>query len=163
MIMEMPPLRRPMLGPILSKTWLRMKHFFYMAVPLLLLGSFLIGILHVSGVLNSITGPLAPFTTGLLGLPAVTIIPLIYGFIRKEGALVLLVSVANTSYLLDFMSPLQIFVFALVVAIYIPCIATVAILKRELGWKDAIAISVGTFLLAVVVGSLVYHLNPFGL
>jgi ferrous iron transport protein B len=163
MIMEMPPLRRPMLRPVLSKTWLRMKHFIYVAVPLLLLGSFLIGALHVSGTLNSITGPLAPFTTGLLGLPAVTIIPLIYGFIRKEGALVLLVSVAGTSNLLTLMSPLQIFVFALVVAIYIPCIATAAVLRRELGWKDAIAISAGTFLLAVAVGGIVYHLNPLGL
>jgi ferrous iron transport protein B len=163
MIMEMPPLRRPMLKPVLYKTWLRMKHFVYIAVPLLLVGSFVIGILHVSGVLNSITGPLAPFTTGLLGLPAVTIIPLIYGFIRKEGALVLLVSIAGTSNLLAFMSPLQIFVFALVVAIYVPCIATVAVLAKELGWKDAIAISAGTFLLAVLVGGLFFHLNPLGL
>ena len=163
MIMEMPPLRRPMLRPVLYKTWLRMKHFVYIAVPLLLMGSFVIGILHVSGVLNSITGPLAPFTTGLLGLPAVAIIPLIYGFIRKEGALVLLVSIAGTSNLLVFMSPLQIFVFALVVAIYVPCIATIAVLARELGRKDAIAISAGTFFLAVTIGSLIYHLNPLGL
>jgi len=163
MIMEMPPLRRPMLRPVLYKTWLRMKRFVYIAVPLLLVGSFVIGALHVSGVLNSITGPLAPFTTGLLGLPPVAIIPLIYGFIRKEGALVLLVSIAGTPKLLTFMSPLQIFVFALVVAIYVPCIATIAVLARELGWKDAATISVGTFLLAVLVGGLFFHLNPLGL
>jgi ferrous iron transport protein B len=166
MIMEMPPLRRPMLGPVLSKTWLRMKHFIYMAVPLLLLGSFLIGALHVSGVLNSIAEPLAPFTTGLLGLPAITIIPLIYGFIRKEGAFVLLSLIPITSTganLLDSMDNLQIFVFALVVAIYVPCIATVAVLRRELGWKDAIAISAGTFLLAVLAGGLFFHLNPLRL
>jgi len=148
---------------VLYKTWLRMKHFVYIAVPLLLVGSFVIGALHVSGVLNSITGPLAPFTTGLLGLPAVAIIPLIYGFIRKEGALVLLISIAGTSNLLTFMSPLQIFVFALVAAIYVPCVATIAVLVRELGWKDAIAISAGTFLLAVLVGGLFFHLNPLGL
>jgi ferrous iron transport protein B len=163
MIMEMPPLRRPMLRPVLYKTWLRMKHFAYIAVPLLLVGSLVIGILHVSGVLTSITGPLSPFTNGLLGLPPIAIIPLIYGFIRKEGALVLLVSIAGKPNLLDFMTPLQIFVFALVVAIYVPCIATVTVLKRELGWKDAIAISAGTFLLAVLVGGLFFHLNPLGL
>ncbi|MGC8817454.1 MAG: hypothetical protein ACP5PX_06615 [Candidatus Hadarchaeum sp.] len=76
-------------------------------MPLLLVGSFVIGILHVSGVLNSITGPLAPFTTGLLGLPAVAIIPLIYGFIRKEGALVLLVSLAGPAGLASLMNALQ--------------------------------------------------------
>ncbi|MGB9619511.1 MAG: hypothetical protein ACPL7K_03775 [Armatimonadota bacterium] len=58
-------------------------------------------------MLNSITGPLAPFTTGLLGLPAVAIIPLIYGFIRKEGALVLLVSLAGPAGLASLMNALQ--------------------------------------------------------
>ncbi|MEM3402773.1 MAG: ferrous iron transport protein B, partial [Candidatus Hadarchaeales archaeon] len=163
MIMEMPPLRRPTPKAVLMKTWIRMKHFVYMAIPLLLLGSLLIGALQISGVMEAIVNPLSPLTTGLLGLPAAAIIPLIYGFIRKEGALVLLVSLAGTSNLLVFMTPLQLFVFALVTAIYIPCIATVAVLRRELGWKDAGAISAGTFLLAVLVGGLFFHLNPLGL
>ncbi|MFN4133408.1 MAG: nucleoside recognition domain-containing protein, partial [Candidatus Hadarchaeales archaeon] len=163
MIMEMPPLRKPMAKPILVKTWMRMKHFVYIAIPLLLLGSLIIGALQVSGVMEKIINPLAPFTTGLLGLPAVAIIPIIYGFIRKEGALVLLVALAGTSNLLDFMSPLQLFVFALVVTIYVPCIATVAVLWRELGGKTGIAISAGTFLLAAFMSGLLFHLNPLGL
>lgn len=163
MIMEMPPLRRPMLKPVLSKTWIRMKHFVYIAAPLLLVGSLLIGALHVSGALNAITEPLSPLTVGWLGLPAVAIIPLIYGFIRKEGALVLLVVLAGTSNLLGFMSPLQLFVFALVVTIYVPCIATMAVLARELGWKNAVLISASTFLIALLVGGAFFHLNPLGL
>jgi ferrous iron transport protein B len=165
MIMEMPPLRVPTPKPVLFKTWVRMRSFLYIAAPLLIVGSLTVGALHVSGTLNRITGPLSPVTTGLLGLPAVAIIPLIYGFIRKEGAIVLLAVVAgtSTSKLTTFMSPLQLFVFALVVAIYIPCIATIAVLGREVGWKWAAIITVSTFLLALVVGGLVYHLNPLGL
>ena len=164
MIMEMPPLRRPMLKPVLQKTWMRMKGFFYVAIPLLLLGGLFIGALQVSGVMNSLVAPFSPLTVGWLGLPAVAIIPLIYGFIRKEGALVLLVAVAGTSQLTPgFMSPLQLFVFALVVAIYVPCLAAVAVLARELGKKDAVLISVGTFLIALLVGGLFFHLNPLGL
>jgi ferrous iron transport protein B len=104
-------------------------------------------------------------TTGLLGLPAVAIIPLIYGFIRKEGALVLLVAIAGTSNLIEsgFMTPLQLFVFALVVALYVPCVATFAVLKRELGWKDTVMITVATFSIALLVGGLFFHLNPLGL
>ena len=163
MIMEMPPLRKPMPKPVLLKTWIRMRRFVYVAAPLLLLGSLIIGALEASGAMNSIVDPLSPITVGLLGLPAVVIIPMIYGIIRKEGAIVLLVAVAGTSNLRAFMSPLQLFVFAIVITIYVPCIATIAVLSRELGWKNAVLISLSTILLALAVGSLVYHLNPFGL
>lgn len=163
MIMEMPPLRLPLLKPLLSKVWMRMKHFVYFATPILIVGSLVIGALHVSGVLTAIAEPLSPLTSGWLGLPAVTIVSLLYGFIRKEGALVLLVAMAGTSNLLEFMTPLQLFDFALVVSIYVPCAATVAALKQELGWKDAVLISVGTFIIALLVGGLFNHLNPLGL
>jgi ferrous iron transport protein B len=163
MIMEMPPLRVPMPKPVLFKTWVRMRSFLYIAAPLLIVGSFIIGALQVSGVLQEIVEPLSPITTGLLGLPAVAMIPLLYGFIRKEGAIVLLTVIAGTSNLATFMSPLQLFVFALVVAIYIPCIATIAVLGREVGWKWTAIITASTFLLALVVGGLVYHINPLGL
>ncbi len=166
MIMELPPLRTPSIKPVLSKTWNRMEEFIYVAAPLLILGSFLIAFLKVSGVMQAIVGPLSPITAGLLGLPPVLIIPLLFGIIRKEGALVLLFAVLGTSNLLGGaspMSPLNIFVFALVVAIYIPCVATFAVLKRELGWKEAIFISVSTILLAIVIGAAFNYINPLGL
>ncbi|KXA90042.1 hypothetical protein AKJ61_01550 [candidate division MSBL1 archaeon SCGC-AAA259B11] len=53
MALEMPPLRRPVLKPVLTKTWNRLKDFIYIATPLLLLGSLLIGTLDVSGVMDS--------------------------------------------------------------------------------------------------------------
>lgn len=163
MVMEMPPLRMPTPKPVLTKTWNRMKEFVYVAIPLLLAGSLSIGVLDASGIMNSIVNPLSPLTVGILGLEAPLIIPLLYGIIRKEGALVLLIGIAGTSNLGVYLSPLQLFVFALVVAIYIPCVATFAVIKRELGWKEAIAITIFTILLAIVVGSLFYHLNPLAL
>lgn len=163
MVMEMPPLRAPQPKPVLSKTWNRMREFLYVAVPLLLVGSFVIGILEASGVMDAIVSPLAPITLGIMGLPPLVIVPLLYGVVRKEGALVLLVAVAGTSDLTTFMSPLQLFVFALVVSIYIPCIATFAVLKKELGRRDAIGVTAVTITLAVVVGGLIYRVNPLGL
>lgn len=162
MVMEIPPLRRPMLKPVLTKTWNRMREFVYVATPLLLLGSFMIGILQVSGVMDWIVEPLSPLTTGLLGLPAVFIVPLLYGIIRKEGALVLLLAVTGASGLGTY-DPLPLFVFGLVVAIYVPCVGTMAVLKRELGWRDTLIISLFTIFVAILVGSLINHLNPLGL
>jgi ferrous iron transport protein B len=43
-------------------------------------------------------------------------------------------------------------VYALVNTIYIPCIATIAILARELGWRRALLISTFTVALALLVG-----------
>lgn len=165
MVMEIPPLRKPELKPVLSKTWNRMKEFIYVATPLLIIGSLVIGVLQVSGLMDLIVEPFSPLITGFLGLPAVAIIPLLYGVIRKEGALVLLVTVLPAGGLSGFAQrdPLALSVFALVVAIYIPCVATFAVLKRELGLNEAVGIAVFTILLAIGVGGLIYHLNPLGL
>lgn len=56
------------------------------------------------------------------------------------------------------MTPLQIFVFGLVVTIYVPCLATLGAMVKELGWRWALACSLFTIALAIVVGSLAYFL-----
>jgi ferrous iron transport protein B len=89
------------------------------------------------------------------------------GILRKELTLELLVALAIVQYgataqnLLVFMTPLQIFVFAFVVTIYIPCIATVAVLGRELGWRNALFIMAFTIALALVVGGLASRTLPY--
>ena len=50
------------------------------------------------------------------------------------------------------MTPQQIFVFALVTAVYIPCLAPFAVLWREMGWRVTLAVTVSTILLALAVG-----------
>ena len=51
----------------------------------------------------------------------------------------------------------QLIVYALVNAIYIPCVATIAMLARELGWRRAAVISLGTIAVAIAVGGVVAH------
>jgi ferrous iron transport protein B len=43
-------------------------------------------------------------------------------------------------------------VYALVNTLCVPCVATIAILGRELGWKNALLISTLTIILALAVG-----------
>ena len=52
----------------------------------------------------------------------------------------------------------QIFTYALVNTLYIPCIATIAVLARELGWRRATLISGFTIALAVAAGALAHRL-----
>jgi ferrous iron transport protein B len=167
LVIEMFPFRVPSASAIVKKTWFRFKDFAFMAFPIVVLGSFAMGALYETKYLWMIAAPLEPAVSGLLGLPAVAGITLILGVLRKELTLELLVALAIVQYgstaqnLLVFMSPLQIIVFALVVTIYIPCVATIAVLGKELGWRNAFFIMMFTIALALIVGAVAYRTLPY--
>lgn len=154
LIMEMPAYRLPQFKNVFKKTWLRVRDFMWIAFPLIIIGSAVLGLLKVYGVLELVTRPFAPIISGWLMLPAIAGITLLYGILRKEMALELLFVLGGSSSLLKFMTPLQIFIFALVVALYFPCIGTLAVLKHEFGWKKSLMIASFTMVLAVAVGGL---------
>jgi ferrous iron transport protein B len=160
LIMEVFPPRRPPLRTVLVKTWFRFKDFVFQAAPIVIVGSLIMGVLYETDTIWRFTDPLSPVVEGWLGLPAVAGLGLVFGILRKELALQFLVALALIEYGGDvdnlrlFMDPRQIFVFALVSTIYFPCIATAAVLGRELGWRSAGAIMAGTIGLALVVGGI---------
>jgi len=166
LVMEMFPFRRPSLRLVATKTWKRFGTFLWAAAPIMLGGSFLLGALYETGLLWHLSGPLEPVVVSWLGLPAVAGLTLILSVLRKELALQMLVVFAVARYgaaahnLLSFMTPHQIIVYALVAAIFIPCVATIAMLGRELGWRRAGAITTGTVVTALAVGGLVARLLP---
>jgi ferrous iron transport protein B len=158
LVMEMFPFRRPGALAILKKTWYRFREFVVVATPIVLGGSIVLGGLYETGLLWTLAAPLRPIFEGWLGLPAVAGLTLIVAVLRKELALQLLITLAMAQYgpqasnLLTFMRPDQIFVYALVNTLYVPCVATIAILGRELGWRRALAISAFTVVLALAAG-----------
>lgn len=165
LVMEMFPFRMPHLKTIIKKTWFRFKAFVYLAVPILIVGSLLLGALYELDLLQELAGPLSPVVEGWMGLPAVAGLTLIMGILRKELALQLLVTLAIVEVgtgvednLLLIMDKGQLFVFALVTAIYIPCAATIAALARELNWKRAGIIMAFTIALAVLAGGIVHRI-----
>ncbi|MHC1576375.1 MAG: nucleoside recognition domain-containing protein, partial [Methanosarcinaceae archaeon] len=157
LIMEMSPLRRPDVTATMKKTWLRIREFIYVAFPLLIAGSALLGILDAVGVLDVFQTAVGPFFTGLLGLPAFAATALVFGILRKEMALEILAVLAGTASFAMVLTPLQMYVFAVVTTIYIPCVATIAILNHELGTRDTVAISVFTVVLALTIGAVINH------
>jgi ferrous iron transport protein B len=154
LVMEIPPLRAPRIKPILKKTWLRFREFVYIALPMIIIGSAILGVLLEYGYLNLIIVPAAPLVVGWLGLPPETAAALIYGVLRKELTVELLIVLAGGS-LDTFMTIRQMFVFALVTTIYIPCIATLAVLGREYDWKYTAILAFSTITLAFLLGGVV--------
>jgi ferrous iron transport protein B len=167
LVMEMFPFRAPKLTNILKKTWYRVKEFILIALPIIAVGSLVMGTLYETQYMWLLTKPISLIVENWLGLPAVAGICLIFGILRKELALELLLALAIIKYgpnvhnLLSFMTKQQLFVFALVTTLYFPCIAALTVLIKELGWKISFAIVAFTIVLAIVVGGFTNQLLNF--
>ncbi len=160
LVMEVFPLRRPRVSDLFRKTWWRFRSYVTMALPIVVAGSAVLGAVFETGSMWNLSAPLAPVVTGWLGLPAVAGLALLFAVLRKELALQLLIALGTIAYgaraasLSSFLSPVQLLVFAIVATIYVPCVATVAALAHELGWRASLAISGFTVTLALGVGGL---------
>jgi ferrous iron transport protein B len=159
-IMEMTPLRKPGLKSTLKKTWMKSREFFFIALPLLLLGSAFLGVADALGLLTIFQDLIEPISVGLLGLPAFASTALVFGILRKEMALQILAVLAGTANFAAVMTPVQMYQFAVITIIYIPCVATIAVLKHELGVKDTAFIVLFTILLALAAGVLIRIFGP---
>ncbi len=158
LIMEMPPYRKPHARSVLKETWMRLKDFIYIAFPLIIIGSVVLTGLKVGGLLGPIGSAMSPVTVGWLGLPAIAGVLLIFGVLRKELTLVMLATLMGTANFATVLTPTQMIVFAIVVMYYIPCIATIAALVKELGWKKAAYITVFEIAFALLLGGIAFRL-----
>lgn len=159
-IMEMTPLRKPKLKSTLKKTWMKSREFLYIAFPLLLAGSAFLGVADALGFLSIFQDFVEPISVGLLGLPAFAATALVFGILRKEMALQILAVLAGTANFAAVMTPVQMYQFAVITTIYMPCVATIAVLKHELGTKDTALIVIFTIFLALGVGILIRIFGP---
>ena len=156
MVLEMAPLRRPRPDMVLLKSWLRIKEFLYIAMPLLLASSVILGLLGFYGVIEAFQAAFAPISEGLLGLPAYASTALLFGILRKEMAFETLVVLAGTANLDTVMSGIQLYIFALVSTLFVPCISTIAVLRREAGTRIAALITIYTVALGLGIGALIH-------
>ncbi len=164
LVMEMFPFRTPSVRAMLKRTWYRFKGFVWVAMPVVLAGSLVLGIIYETGLVWAFTAPLSPIVEGWLGLPAVAGLTLIFAVLRKELALQLLITLAIAQHgasageITAFMDRGQIFTYALVNTLYIPCIATIAVLGREIGWGRGLTVSGFTIALAILAGGVANRL-----
>ncbi len=152
LIMEMPTYRWPTVKVTFRRSWDRMENFVREAFPIMVAGNFVVHVSAMVGLLDVVQGLLKPVTVLWLGLPAATGVVLIFGVLRKELTLILLASMMGTTNFALVLSPVQMFVFAFVVMVYIPCISTIAVLVKEFGYPRAAAITASEISIAVVLG-----------
>jgi len=135
-ILELPPIRWPRLGNLLTKTRLRIWWYLGEAVPLFLVGTVLLFVLDRVGALTVISAAGRPIVTGLLGLPPATAQILVMGFLRRDYGAAGLFQLAHSGQL----TGVQAVVALTVMTLFVPCVANFLMMVRERGLKTGFAI-----------------------
>ncbi len=180
-VMELPPYRMPSLGNTLNHVWDRVKGFLVKAGTLIFLMSVVLWFLqnyngHLQMVSDSADGMLAAigtfiaplFTpmgfgtwqaavallTGLVAKEAVVAsLSMFYGFSLTAGSIV--VAAAMTGF-----TPLSAFSYLVFILLYVPCVAAVATIYKEMNSLKWTAFSVGwQLVIAYTVSLLAYQLG----
>ncbi len=176
-VMELPPYRMPYLRNILLYMWMRGKVFVKNAGTIILAASVVVwalaslppGVEYASS--QSILGWIGRLLAPLLkpagfGFPEAAV-ALITGVMAKElvvgtlGTLLAGGSMEGLQHALhQYFTPLSAYAFLVMTLIYVPCIATVAVIKQETGsWKwPALQVAM-TFTLGYLLAVLVYQVG----
>jgi len=143
--LEIPPYRMPNLQALLKKTFIRVREFLKEAVPYIGLGMIIMNFFYLTGLMHLIGEELKPVVSGLLGLPSDAATALIIGFLRKDVGIGMFAP-------LD-MTPVQYVVAAVVLAMYMPCVATFMVMLKELGVSGTAKSVALRLVAALVVGT----------
>lgn len=149
--MELPPMRLPQFGNVVTKTYTRMQWYFMEILPLFVLASVLLWLGKITGFFEKLINAMTPVMASI-GLPKETAVAFIFGFFRRDYGAAGLYEL-QTKGLMD---ARQLTVAAVTLTLFIPCVAQFLIMKKERGWKVAGAIGVFVSLLAFGSG---YVLN----
>ncbi|OGL43923.1 MAG: ferrous iron transport protein B, partial [Candidatus Schekmanbacteria bacterium RBG_16_38_10] len=147
---EIPPLRIPKIYNILVKTYYRVKWFMKEAVPLFLLGTFVLFSFSKLGILKIIERGVRPVVHGILGLPDKSAEAFIVGFLRRDYGAAGLFKLAKDGYL----NLHQITVAIAVMILFVPCIANFFVIIKEQGMKRATIMTLFIFAYAILIGGL---------
>jgi ferrous iron transport protein B len=149
-VLELPPIRVPQLTNILVKTAARVQWYLKEAVPLFLLGTFILFIGHKVGALAYIQKLTDPIVVNFLDLPSRAAEAFVIGFLRRDYGAAGLFMLSKEG-LLD---PIQIVVSLTVMTLFVPCIANFFMMVKERGMKTALYMTAFIFPFAFGVGGL---------
>ncbi|MBN1236183.1 MAG: ferrous iron transporter B [Methanotrichaceae archaeon] len=142
--LEIPPYRRPSMRMILKKTWMRIRWFLSEAIPFLFLGVVMVNVLYTVGLIEWMGNFFAPLMEGWLAIPGEAVGALLVGFFRKDLAVGMLLPLGLNAQ--------QMVVATTVLSLYFPCVATFAVLVKELGIRDTIKSAAVMVTTAFLVG-----------
>ncbi len=151
LILEVPPMRRPQLGNIVIKTIGRLEWYLKEAVPIFVLGTFVLFVLDATGLLSRIVHASEPAVVGMLNLPAKTAEAFLVGFFRRDYGSAGIYMLFQQGLLM----PVQAVVALVTITLFVPCVANFFVIVKERGMRTALAITAFIFPFSFCVGGAV--------
>ncbi len=144
-VLELPPLRWPVLGNVYIKTATRVSWYLSEIMPLFIWASVIIWVGRVTGGLERLITAAAPLMEQL-GLPVDAARVFLYGFFRRDyGA-------AGLYDMQGGLTGVQLTVAAVTLTLFVPCIAQLVVMIKERGLGTALAILACVVPLAFLAG-----------
>lgn len=146
LLIDLPPMRLPRPDNIIRKTAYRAYYFMKEATPWFFAGALGVGLLQITGLLLVWQNGLAPLTTRWLQLPREAATAFVMGMVRRDFGAAGLYQLALT--------PRQVVVALVTITLFTPCIASLMIMFKERGTKEALSVWIGTWVVAFLIGGL---------
>ena len=170
-VMELPNYRLPGMKNVVMLLWDKAKDFLQRAFTVIFLASIVIWFLQrFNFTLNMVTDSKDSILAEIAGIIAPVFSPMGYGdwrvctalvtgFIAKESVVsTLFVLYGTKEAVLGAMSMASAFSLLVFCLLYTPCVATIAVVKRELGAKWASVVVLGQCIIAWIVAYVAYLL-----
>jgi len=153
-LIEIPSLRVPEIGNVITKTLTRLEWYFKEVIPIFLIASVFIWLGRMTGVFDLLVNLIA-IPTGLISLPEEAAVIFLFGFFRRDYGAAGLFDLASHGIL----TTSQIIVSMVTLTLFVPCIAQFLVMIKERGIKIAMLI----FITSVITAFLVGYLTSVGL
>jgi ferrous iron transport protein B len=148
--MEVPPLRFPKITSVLRKTYSRMQWYLLEILPLFVIASVFIWIGRLTKIFDLVIAGLQPIVR-MIGLPNNVTEPILYGFFRRDYAAASLYDEATGA---TGLTGNEFLVAAIVLTLFLPCIAQFLIMAKERGIKTTLIMAGAILILAFGTGFL---------
>lgn len=149
LLIDLPPLRLPRLDNTVRKTGTKVWGFMTEVATFFFIGTLLLGLLQITGVLAWIIRVAAPLMVNWLGLPPATATAFVMGMIRRDfGA---------AGFFQMSLTPPQLLVAMVTITLFVPCIASTIVVLKERGWAYMLGLFTFSIGLALLLGGIVAH------
>lgn len=147
--MELPPLRLPSFMNVFTKTYTRMVWYFKEVIPFFILASVIIWLGKLTGFFDFLV-QLMSYPVRWAGMPESAAHAFLYGFFRRDFGAAGLFDLAKDGTL----GGNSLLVAAVVLTLFVPCIAQFAVMWKERGKAVALGMAAFIFPFAFFVGFL---------
>jgi ferrous iron transport protein B len=149
-MMELPPMRVPRLANIARKTGARAMWFLREALPYFMVATLILFALDRTGGMQFIYKAAGPIASKILGLPVETAPVFILGFFRRDYGAAGLYRLWQSGML----TGNQIVISLVVMSLFLPCLATLIVIVKELGMRWALTIMLFVMSVSLLTGGI---------